>query len=170
MVGHHPVVMQSGRMPASTNLLSSASPMRDGTHSSSWLALTLAFFGLAFFGFTAPLLGAISRIRMETSGGSARGCESRNARAEEEDEMANLQRWDRGVWRRSYKALPPPFRIQGFLGNRSHDWSLSEFSATSSWAITWAFAQPRPVSPIYLRNLLWLTEYSSTSPPTVMAQ
>ena len=85
--------------------------MRDGTHSSSRLALTLAFFGLAFFGFVAPLLGAISRIWMDTGGGSARGCGSRNARAEEEDEMAKWQRWERRVWRRSYKALPPPFRI-----------------------------------------------------------
>ena len=127
-------------MPASTNLLSFASPVHDGTHSSSQLALMLAFFGLAFFGFAAPLLGAISQIRMETSGGSARGCGSRNVRAEEEDEMAKWKRWERGVRLHSYKALSPPFRIRGFLGNCSHDLCLSEFSATARWVVTWAFA------------------------------
>jgi len=151
-------------MPASTNLLSFASPVHDGTHSSSQLALMLAFFGLAFFGFAAPLLGAISHIRMETDGGSTRGCGSRNARAEEEDEMTKWQRWERGVRRCSYKALPPPFHIRGFLGNRSHDLRLSEFSATARWAVTWAFAQPRPISPIYHRNWLLLAEYSPISP------
>ena len=33
-------------------------------------------------------------------------CEFRSARAKEEDEMAKWQRWERGVRRRSYKALP----------------------------------------------------------------
>ena len=75
--------------------------MRDGTHSSSCLAPVLAFFG-----FTAPLFGAISQIRMGTGGESARGCEFGNARAKEEDEMANWQRWEREVRRCSYKALP----------------------------------------------------------------
>ena len=84
--------------------------------------------------------------------------------------MAKWQRWECGVRWRSYKALPLSFRIRGFLGNRSHDWRLSEFSATARWAVTWAVAQPWPVSPIYLRNLLQLAEYSPTSPPTVTAQ
>ena len=35
--------------------------------------------------------------------------------------MTKWQRWERGVRRRSFKALPPPFRIRGFLGNHSHD-------------------------------------------------
>ena len=28
--------------------------------------------------------------------------------------MAKWQRWERGVQRRSYKALPPPFAFEGF--------------------------------------------------------
>ena len=44
--------------------------------------------------------------------------------------MAKWQRWERVVRRRSYKALPQPFRIQGFLGNRSRDFCHPEFSAT----------------------------------------
>ena len=39
--------------------------------------------------------------------------------AEEEDEVAKWQRWEHGVWRRSYKETIPTFRIQGFLGNRT---------------------------------------------------
>jgi hypothetical protein len=50
--------------------------------------------------------------------------------AEEEDEMVKRQRYERGVRRRSYKALPPPFRIRGFLGNRSRDLRFSEFPTT----------------------------------------
>ena len=161
---------RSGRTPASTNLLSSASPVRDGTHSLSRRVSALAFLGHVFFGFAAPFFDVISQIWLGVGGASKCRCESGNARVEEEDEMAKWQRWERGVRWHSYKALPPPFRIRGLLGNHSHDLCFSEFSATARWAVTWAFAQPRPVSPIYLRNLLWLAEYSPTSPPTVTAQ
>ena len=51
---------------------------------------------------------------METGGRGARGCGSGNARAEEEDEMAKWQRWERGLWWRSYKALPHLFAFEGF--------------------------------------------------------
>jgi len=91
-------------------------------------------------------------------------------RDEEEDEVAKWQRWERGVWRRSYIALPPLFRIQGFLGNRFRDLRLSEFSEMAWWAVTWAFAQLQPISPIYRRNLLLLNEYSLTSQSSAMAQ
>ena len=37
----------------------------------------------------------------------------------EEDEVAEWQRWERGVRRRSYKDTQPTFRIQGFLENRT---------------------------------------------------
>ena len=37
----------------------------------------------------------------------------------EEDEVAEWQRWERGVRRRNYKETVPTFRIQGFLGNRT---------------------------------------------------
>ena len=57
-------------------------------------------------------------------------CEFGSVRAEEEDEMAKWQRWERGVQRCDYKALPPPFHIRGFLGNRSHDLCFSKFSTT----------------------------------------
>ena len=50
------------------------------------------------------------------------------------------------------------------------DLRLSEFSATAWWAVTWAFAQPQLVLPIYRHNLLLLTEYLLTSPPSVTAQ
>ena len=127
-------------MPASTNLLSSASPIHDGTHSSSRWASALAFLGLVFFGFAAPFFGAISQIWLGFGGGSKCKCESRYVTAEEEDEMVKGQRYESGVRRRSYKALPPLFRIRGFLGNRSRDLRFSEFSATARWAVTWAFA------------------------------
>ena len=38
---------------------------------------------------------------------------------EEEDEVTEWQRWERGVRRRSYKDTLSTFRIQGFLGNRT---------------------------------------------------
>ena len=38
---------------------------------------------------------------------------------EEEDEVTQWQRWERGVWRRSCKATLPTFRIQRFLGSRT---------------------------------------------------
>ena len=38
---------------------------------------------------------------------------------EEEDEVTEWPRWERGVRRRSYKDTFPTFRIQGFLGNRT---------------------------------------------------
>ena len=46
------------------------------------------------------------------------------------------------------KGLLRNFRDRGFLGNRSRNLRLFEFSATARWSATWAFAQPRPVSPI----------------------
>ena len=39
--------------------------------------------------------------------------------AEEEDEVAKWQRWEREVWQHSYKETVPTFRIQGFLGNHT---------------------------------------------------
>ena len=39
--------------------------------------------------------------------------------AEEEDEVAKWQRWERGVRRRSYKETVPTFCIQGFLENHT---------------------------------------------------
>ena len=38
---------------------------------------------------------------------------------EEEDEVTEWPRWERGVRRRSYKDILSTFRIQGFLGNRA---------------------------------------------------
>ena len=56
------------------------------------------------------------------------------------------------------------------FGKPLHDLCLSEFFATTWWAVTWAFAQLQPVSPIYRRKLLLLIEYSPTSLPSVTAQ
>jgi len=77
-------------MPASTNLLSSASPIHDGTHSSSRRASALAFLGLIFFGFVALFFGAIPQIWLGFGSESKYGCESRNVRAMEEDEVAEV--------------------------------------------------------------------------------
>ena len=118
---HHPVI--------------SASSILDGTHSSSWLASTTTFFG-----FTAPFFSAISQIWFGIGGGCACGCESGSARAEEEDEVAKWQRWERGVRRYSYKALPHLSHSRVF-GKPLHDLRLSAFSEIVWWAITWAFAQ-----------------------------
>ena len=38
---------------------------------------------------------------------------------EEEGEVTEWQRWERGVRRHSYKDTLPTFCIQGFLGNRT---------------------------------------------------
>ena len=65
--------------------------MFDATHSLSWLAPMVAFFG-----FPAPLFGAISHIWMGTGVGSARGCESVNTRAKEEDENGEVAKV--GAW------------------------------------------------------------------------
>ena len=73
--------------------------MSDDTHSLSRLAPTAAFFG-----FPTPLFGTISQIWFGIDGKSV--YESRSVRAEEEDEVAKWQRWERGVQRRNYKALP----------------------------------------------------------------
>ena len=81
--------------------------MFDSTHSSSRLAPVAAFFG-----FPTPLFGAISQFWFGIGGGSA--YESVSARAEEEDEVAKWQRWEHGVRRHSYKALPPLFAFKGF--------------------------------------------------------
>jgi len=89
--------------------------------------------------------------------------------AEEEDEMAKGQRYERGVRRHSYKALPLPFRIRGFLGNRSRDLRFSEFSATEGGPLPGLSRKARPAPLIDHRNRLLLAEYSPTSPPTVMA-
>ena len=67
------------------------------------------------------------------------------------------------------KHSPHLLHLRGF-GKPLHDLRLSTFSKMTWWAVTWAFVQLQPVSLIYHRNLLLLTEYSLTSPPSVMAQ
>ena len=86
----------------------------------------------------------------------------RMGEGEEEDEVAEWQRWERGVRRRSYKDTLFTFRIQWFLGNRT---MICAFSNSSKrWAVVWASAQLRPISPILRRNLVLHIEYSPTSP------
>ena len=50
----------------------------------------LAFLGLAFFGFAAPLFGAISQIWLGFGGEGKCGYEFREARDEEEDEVEKV--------------------------------------------------------------------------------
>ena len=149
---------RSGRTPASTSLLSFASPVRDDTYSSSRRAPALAFLGLIFFDLAAPFFGAISQIQLGFGGGCKCECEIGNGRTAEEDKMAKWQRWKLEIRWHNYKALSPPLCSLGFLGNRSCDLRLSESSATARWAVTWAFAQPQPTSPIYRRRQLLFAE------------
>ena len=83
LAGRHPAVTRSERTPASTILLISASPMFDGTHSLSRLALAIYFFG-----FPALFFGDISQIQLGFGGGCKCECEIGNGRTMEEDEMA----------------------------------------------------------------------------------
>ena len=72
-------------MPAATILLSSTSPIFDGTHSSSQLALVAAFFG-----FAATFFDAISQIWLGLGGGGKCGCGFGDAGVEEEDEVEKV--------------------------------------------------------------------------------
>ena len=81
--------------------------MRDGVHSSSWLAPLPAFFGLVFFGFAALLFGAIAQIWIWSGVGSVCGYEFGGVVAEMEDEMVKWQRWENGGRWYYYKALSP---------------------------------------------------------------
>ena len=72
-------------MPTDTILLSSASPIFNGTHSSSRLAPVAAFFD-----FAAPFFGAISQIWLGFGGGGKCGCGFRDAGVEEEDEFKKV--------------------------------------------------------------------------------
>ena len=83
--------------------------------------------------------------------------------------MAKWQRWECGVWWRNYQALPHLLHSRVF-GKPLHDLRLSEFSQQAWWAVTWAFVQLQPASPIFRHNLLLLTEYLPTSPQSIMAQ
>ena len=75
-----------------------------------------------------PFLAPFSQIWIAIGGGCACRCRLGSARAEKEDDWVKWQRWGRGVWQRSYKALRQLFHNRGFLGNRSCDLRLSEFS------------------------------------------
>ena len=162
--------MRSGRTPTSTNLLSSACPVRDGTHSSSRWISVLAFWGLVFFSFVDPFFDAISQNWLGFGRRSKCRYESGNARAEEEDEMAKWQRWERGLWWRSYKALPHLFTFEGFWETVPTICASLNSPQQHGGLLPGPSRKPRPVSPIYLHNLLRLAKYSSTSPPTVTAQ
>ena len=132
--------------------------------------------GLVFFGFAAPFFGAISQIWLGFGGESRCRCESGNAMAKEEEEMTKGQRYERGVRQRGYIALPLPFRILGFLGNRSRDLRFSEFSATEGGPLPGLSHSPNPyhrfISAIcygspnihrLLRQPLWLSNYYCTT-------
>ena len=46
------------------------------------------------------------------------------------------KRWEWGMRQRRYKVFSPPFRIRGFLGNRSRDLRLSGSFDAVWWAVT----------------------------------
>ena len=56
------------------------------------------------------------------------------------------------------------------FGKLLYDLRLCEFFEKAWWAVTWASTQLLPISPIFRRNLLLLTEYSLTSPQSIKAQ
>ena len=120
---HHPVVARSRRTPASTNQFSSDSPIRDGTYSSLRWATTSAFLGLFFFGFVAPLFGAISQIWLGFGGGGNCGCGFGGARSEEEDEVEKVGTGIAAAFKAFLGIVPAicAAAIQGFFGNRSRD-------------------------------------------------
>ena len=64
----------------------------------------------------------------------------------------------------------PHFLHSRVFGKPLHDLRLFEFFEVAIWAVTWAFAQLQPISPIFHCNLLLLTEYSLTSPQSIKAQ
>ena len=103
---------------------------------------------------------------MENGGGSTRVCEYRNARAEEEDEMAKWKRWKQGVRRRSYKALPYPFAFKGF-------WETAPVICAPPDSPKW-FIEPLPglsrnYNP-YRPFIAAIFYYSPTSLPSITAQ
>ena len=61
------------------------------------------------------------------------------------------------------KKLYPPFAFKGFGKPHNADLHPSEFSKAACWAVIWASAQLRPISPIFRCNLVLHTEYSPTS-------
>ena len=80
---------------------------------------------------------------------------------EEEDEVAEWQRWERGVRRCSYKETIPTFRIQGFLGNRTMICVFLNSSKRRGGPLPGLL---RPISPILRCNLVLHTDCSPTSP------
>ena len=51
-----------------------------------------------------------------------------NSAAREMGRKKKWKRWERGMRRHCYIGLSPPFRIQGFFGNRSRDLRRCDFS------------------------------------------
>ena len=144
-----------------------ASPIHDDTHSSSCRAMTSAFLGLIFFGFVAPLFGAISQIWLGFGGRGKCGCRFGGARDEEEDEVETVGMGSTTTL--LYRIFPniPHSRVFWEPFPRS---TLLQFLRCGIWAVTWVSTQPQPMSLIYRCHQLLLAERSLTSPPFIEAQ
>ena len=73
------------------------------------------------------------------------------------------KRWERGMRRHIYKALSPPFRIQGFLGNCSRDLRRSEFFDMAYGPLPGLLRNRSPRRPF----IAAVSCYSLNSPPFI---
>ena len=79
-------------------------------------------------------------------------------------------RWERGLRRHYYIGPSPPFRIQGFFGNRSHDLRRSDFSDAANGPLPGLPRKPQPMALIYHCLQLLHAKISPTSPPFIEAK
>ena len=148
---------RSGRTPASTILLSSASPMRDGTHSLSRLDQRPPSSGYQLPSSVSSLISALGLTA------EARVNVNREARG-----LRRKMKWRSGKGESARCGgevikHPPHFLHSRVFGKPLHDLRLSEFPEAVWWAIIWASMHLQPISPFFHHNLELCTEYSPTS-------
>ena len=80
------------------------------------------------------------------------------------------KRWEWGLQQHCYIGSVPPFRIQGFFGNRSRDLRRCDFSDAINGPLPRLPRKPQPIALIYRCLQLLLAEISLTSPPFIEAQ
>ena len=80
------------------------------------------------------------------------------------------KRWEQGLRRHYYIGSSPPFHIQGFFGNRSHDLRRCDFSNEANGLLLGLPRKPQPMALIYCCLQLLHAEISLTSPPFIEAK